>query len=97
VEIEQEITHGEYQQLLEQADPTRRTIVKTRYCLPYEGRMLEIDVFPFWDDRAYLEIELEDEEEDFTLPDWLHIIREVTKDKRYTNASLAREVPYEQI
>lgn len=97
VETEREITRKEYEELLPQADPARRTIRKTRYCLPFEGQTLEIDVFPFWDDRAFLEIELKDEGERFTLPEYIHVIREVTGDRRYTNASLAREIPYEEI
>ena len=30
-----------------------------------------------------------------TLPDWLHVYREVTDDPRYTNRALARSVPDE--
>lgn len=51
--------------------------------------MLEIDLFPFWKDRAFCEVELAREEETVNLPPWLEVIREVTDDPRYTNASLA--------
>jgi len=97
VEEEREITREEYERLLSQADPACRTIRKTRYCLPYEGKMLEIDVFPFWDDRAYLEVELQEEGESVALPESVHVIRELTGDRRYTNAALAREIPFEEI
>ena len=72
-------------------------IYKCRYCIPYEGHMLEIDVFPFWKSQAYLEVELSDENEAFSLPPYIKIIRDVTADGRYTNHSLAYRVPDEDL
>ena len=92
-EIEREITEDEYCALLSRADPQKRPIEKTRYRLPYAGRCLEIDVYPFWQDRAILEVELEDDNEDIRLPEGIRVIREVTGDDRYKNASLALHVP----
>ena len=97
IEIEREISREEYLRLLERADPERRVIEKTRWCLPYAGQMLEIDLFPFWTDRAYLEIELKEEDQTLVIPPELELIREVTDDIRYTNASLAREIPWDEI
>lgn len=97
VEIEREIPEEEYLRLLQQADPERRRVDKTRWCIPWEGFTLEVDIFPFWKDRAILEIELDDEEQLFTLPPQLQIIREVTSDGRYTNSSLARAIPEDPI
>lgn len=57
----------------------------------------EVDVFPFWQDRAFCEVELPDEATVVTLPEFLDVIREVTEDKRYTNLALAREIPMEEI
>ena len=93
METEYEISLMEYEKQLEKADPNRSPIEKTRYCIPYCGHILEIDIFPFWQDKAFLEIELSSEEEAFSVPDWVVIIKEVTEDKRYTNASLAKELP----
>lgn len=97
IEREREISEKEYQDLLKSADPARKPIVKTRWCLPYNGKLFEIDVFPFWKDRAYMEIELADEAEPVELPPEIRVIREVTGDRRYTNAALAREIPYDVI
>ena len=47
-------------------------------------------VYPFWNDKAILEIELSDPEEEIRFPSMLKIIREVTDDDSYKNASLAR-------
>ena len=92
-EQEREISEGEYRTLLQRADPERRSIEKRRYVLAYEGKEFEIDVYPFWQDRAVMEIELADEGEPVTLPPEIEIIKEVTQDRRYTNAALAREIP----
>ena len=72
-------------------------IYKDRYCVNYMGQLLEIDVFPFYSDRAFLEIELSDEAQPIFIPPWLEVIKEVTEDQRYTNASLARNIPYDDI
>lgn len=92
-EQEREISEGEYHALLQRADPERRSIEKRRYVLAYEGKDFEIDVYPFWQDRAVMEIELADEAEAVKLPPEIEIIKEVTRDRRYTNAALAREIP----
>ena len=97
IEEEEVITEEEYGRLLQRADPERRVIRKTRWCFRYEGQLFELDVFPFWDDRAYLEIELRDESQKVSLPPDLTIIREVTEDPRYTNAALSVKIPYDDI
>ena len=97
IELEREISQEEYDRLLLDADPTRSVIHKTRYCLDYREQMFEIDVYPFWTDRAIMEIELESEEQEILFPPAVQIITEVTSDKRYTNSSLARHVPYDSI
>ena len=47
MEIERELTEEEYERRLANRDPRRQTIRKTRYCLPYNGHIFEIDVYPF--------------------------------------------------
>ena len=44
-----------------------------------------------------MEIELSDEAQEISFPDSVAIIKEVTDDKRYTNASMARSVPFDEI
>ena len=97
IEDEHEIDEAAYMTLLERADPGRRPIEKTRCCFYDGGKLWELDVFSFWDDRAFLEIELEDEAEKFTLPAGIRLIREVTDDPRYTNAALSLAVPEDDI
>ncbi|MBR4474002.1 MAG: AAA family ATPase [Oscillospiraceae bacterium] len=90
IEIEESLSRDEYLQLLTDADPSMRQIRKTRYCLTHENQYFEIDVYPFWKDRAIVEIELHDENEEIRFPEQMKIIREVTDDENYQNASLAR-------
>lgn len=93
LEEERVIDEAAYAALLERADPARRPIEKARYCFTRDGLLWELDVFPFWDDRAFLELELTDEGQAFTLPPELCLLREVTDDVRYTNAALSLAIP----
>ena len=90
VEIERRLSQAEYLKLLMEADTTKRQIRKTRYCLTYENQYFEIDVYPFWDDRAIAEIELSDENAKIVFPKQIKVIKEVTDDDSYKNASLAK-------
>ena len=92
-EDEREIDLEEYGRLLERADPERNVIEKVRYCYEHAGLVWEIDVFPFWKDKAFMEVELEDEDQALDFPVEICIIRELTDDKRYTNAALAKQIP----
>ena len=89
-EEEREISREEYQALLTQADPSKRVLHKTRYCLPYRGKLLEVDLYPFWQDQAVLEVELEQEDDLISIPPELTVLREVTGDAAYKNAVLAK-------
>ena len=93
IELEDEVDRAAYEELLTRADPACRTIEKTRYCVREGGFVWEVDVFPFWHDKAFLEVELPQEDTPITLPDFAEVIREVTDDNRYTNHALAIELP----
>ena len=97
IELEEEIGEERFRELSERADPERRPIRKKRYLFDYDGQLFEIDVFPFWEDRALMELELENEEQEIRLPPAIEIVREVTSDGRYTNSALARELVRETI
>ena len=90
VEIERRLSEGEYIRLLMNADTTKRQIRKDRYCLTYENQYFEIDVYPFWSDKAIAEIELSDENADIVFPKQIKVIQEVTDDESFKNASLAK-------
>ena len=90
VEVERRLSKDEYLRLLMDADPGCRPIRKTRYCLTYDNQYFEIDVYPFWNDKAVMEIELNDENAEIRFPDLIQVIREVTDDPSYKNSALAR-------
>ncbi len=87
-EIEYQITKEEYDYLKEK-DKNCLTIEKIRYCLSENFTYYEIDVYPFWKDKAVMEIELKDENEKYVLPKNIKIIKDVSSDKAYSNYNLA--------
>lgn len=89
VELERRLTKEEYLNLLMEIDINKKQIKKTRYCLIYKNKYLEIDIFPFWNDKAILEVELNDENEKVEIPKQLKLIKEVTNDPKYKNYNLA--------
>ena len=91
IEIERRITEDEYRDLMKLAEPGRGALAKDRYCLVYEGKYFEIDVYPFWRDRAIMEIELGREDEAFSFPPHVEVIKDVTEDKEYTNYNLSKK------
>ena len=79
------------------SDPDKKTVYKTRYAFPYGSHTVEIDVYPFWSDRAILEVELSEENEIFKIPDSIRIIKEVSEDSRYKNTNIANCIPMDDI
>ncbi len=90
VEVERRLSQSEYLSLLMEADPAKRPIRKTRYCLTEDHRYYEIDIYPFWNDRAIVEVELSSEDEQVALPRRFKLIRDVTDDMSYKNSELAK-------
>ena len=78
-------------------DPDRNVIRKTRYLHEYRNQVFEIDMFPFWEDRALMELELSSEDQAILLPPDIAVVRDVTSEKNYTNAAIARSIPYETL
>ena len=78
-----------YNNLLKKQEGNR--IYKTRYSIEENGNLLEFDIFEGdLEGLAYLEIEFENLEEaqKYQEPSW--VIKEVTDDESYKNASLAQ-------
>ncbi len=85
----QHLNQREYQNLLSQADPERRPIEKTRWCLMYNAQYFDIDLYPQWNDQAILKIELASEGDPINFPSELHVIREITRENAYRNSVMA--------
>ena len=93
IENESELTESEYNEALKERDVTLNTVFKTRKCFDYEGHTIEIDIYPFWDNVAIMEVELESEDEKILFPDFIKIIREVTHEKAFKNRKIAEKIP----
>ncbi len=96
-EYEKVISEEAYTELLRCADSSRKPVSKTRYAFPFGTHIIELDVYPFWKDRAILEIELKCENEEYEIPDFITVIKEVSGDKRYSNKALAKELIMEKL
>ena len=95
-EQEEALDEKKYLSMLKQADKNLTPIKKRRWKIPMKnGLFAEIDIYPFWKKQAICEVETETEDEYYTLPDFIEVIREVTEDKSYTNRSMAFFVPFE--
>ena len=90
IEVERRLSKEEYLDRLMNADQERRPLRKDRYCLSEGNMYYEIDVYPFWKDKAIMEIELVSEREEIRFPEMIKVIREVTGEEEYKNSSLAK-------
>ncbi|MBR4388968.1 MAG: CYTH domain-containing protein [Prevotella sp.] len=89
-EFEKEITLNEAEHLMKLC--VAPVIDKTRYLVPFEGHLFEVDEF-YGDNDGLVtaEVELKSGDEPFAKPDFLG--PEVTADRRFRNAAL-RENPF---
>ena len=89
-ETEREISQADYNRYLKKADPKKHVVEKTRFVIRYNDQDFELDIFKGnLKGLAILELELEDKNDTIELPPFLKIVKEVTKDKKYTNFALA--------
>lgn len=89
IEMESYISKEEYRAYVHRTDCVDGVVSKDRYCFVWQGAYFELDVYPFWNDRATLELELLHEAQPFTLPGFLTVLRDVTTEKEYRNKHLA--------
>jgi len=89
VEIPADLTAGEYRKLKKRSDSNAQPIIKTRYRALYNDQIIEIDIYPNWDDHAIMEIVLRGEDDLVIIPDFVTVIKEVTGDKTFSNHCLA--------
>jgi CYTH domain-containing protein len=87
------ITQSEYLSLLTNSDTSLRQIKKDRYNFVYNNLYFELDVYPFWNDKAVLEIKLTEQNQQFEIPSSIKILKDVTGDLDFRNHSIARNIP----
>ena len=89
IEIESEISEKEYKELKKHCREGFGIIEKTRHVFDYKGQTFELDIFPFWNDKAFLEAEVSSEDTEIPIPPFIKVIKEVTEDLSYRNSALA--------
>lgn len=90
IELEKEISKKEYDNYIEK-NKSRIALKKTRYIVKLNGLKYEIDIYPFWNETAILEVELKNEKQKFDIPEFIKVIGEVTNNLDYSNQSLAKK------
>ena len=95
-EVEREIDREEYSELLKLAREDSTPIEKVRHLFYYNSQLFEIDVYPNWQNTAIMETELDSRETAVEMPPFIHIIREVTGNKAYSNAGMSMQFPEEE-
>lgn len=91
IEIENYISKEQYDAYLAQKQYVTGIISKDRYCIVDNYTYYELDVYPFWSDRATIEIELLSEDQQYQLPKFVKLIREVSSEPDYRNLALAQK------
>ena len=93
IALERRISKDEFKTITEDVSRTLGEIRKDRYCLTCNNQYFKIDVYPFWKNKAIVDIELLHEDDPIVFPDEIRVIREVTGDRRFKNSSLAVKRP----
>lgn len=87
-ENERSINCNEYNMLLKDAKDTE-PVIKKRIVFLYENQKFELDIYPFSEKYAILELELENPEQKIYFPEYINVLKEVTGNKLYSNIRLA--------
>lgn len=87
---EKKISDKLYLSYLSEIDNQLFIVIKTRHCFVYENQYFKLDIFN--NDKKYgiLEIEATNQNDEISLPDFLNIKEDVTKDSRYSNYEIAK-------
>ena len=91
VKYSNSITADKYINKLEDETKKFYHIHKDRYYYIFDSRCIKIDVFPFWKDKAILEVDILNDRENIKFPKFVNIIEDVTDNEAYKNYYLAEE------
>ncbi len=89
-EVESEITPLQYKELQAEIDSSSVTVEKSRYTIVSGEHLFEVDVYPFSDNYAIMEVELLSETQPYTVPNSINVIKEVTGIPEYANIPLCK-------
>ena len=90
LETERQVSNALYESLLQQADPYRSTIRKTRRSFIWKGQYFEIDFFhePV-DNLMVLQTKGVAEQESVNFPPFIKVLQDITGNKQYYNYNIA--------
>lgn len=90
-EYESRISKDQYNHLIQEANPAKRTIVKHRCCFLWENQYFELDEFKEPRLEHHL-LEIEDAENAAAvkIPPFVKVIKDVTGDPNYSNSNIAK-------
>ncbi len=91
-ENEEEISKDVYSNLINKKAEDTEIIRKKRYCIMENYTYFEIDVFPFMESYMLLEVELDNEMDNFTLPSYIEVVKDVTENRDFTNFFMAKKI-----
>lgn len=74
-----------------------RPIEKVRHTFRLGEYTYEIDIYPKWKNTAILEVELPSREAVVEIPDFIEVIQDVTRDRKYKNFSMSKHFPLELV
>ncbi len=94
IEDERELTEEEYERLLSTMEVIG-SLFKTRHIFLFGGHTIEVDIYPLWKRSCVLEVELEGETEELTLPSYIEILEDVTGSRKYSNHNMSLSFPEE--
>lgn len=94
IELEEEISPERYHELLKETAPEKQPVCKVRYCFTFRKQLFELDVYAFSETLATLEIELPHIDTPVQIPSFLHVLKDVTGDERYTNYALSQNLRF---
>ena len=90
IETERTISNNLYESMLQQADPYRQTIVKTRHSFIWQGQYFELDDYHQPVSRLMiLETKGVVEQETVNFPPFIRVVKDITGNAQYDNYNIA--------
>ena len=96
-EQEREISQERFLLLSQSIKEGTVPINKVRHTFVFEGQLFEVDIYPEWKNTCILETELPSRESAVRFPDFIEILEEVTGNRAYSNAAMAKSFPAESV
>lgn len=88
------LSEREYFNLMREVNPELSVIDKERYSFIYNNHFFKLDIFDFDKSKGLLSIQVPDEQDNYQLPDYINVVKDVTNNRDYKNYYLAKTKKY---